>query len=140
MSATDAVVREGGDMSYLKSEPYLPTEGAEFLDYMDRVIEGVTELQREGRVPDEEGVDSLLDQWRMVTRHVRADVNAAGPTSVRPITTTIPMTAAEYQQSSSMFATFYQLLRILEMRGAIDLRRSDGVSRVAMAVYNGTLL
>ncbi|HVU62125.1 MAG TPA: hypothetical protein VG899_11595 [Mycobacteriales bacterium] len=127
-------------MSYLKSQPYLPAEGTEFCDYMERVINGVTDLQREGRVPGDEGVDGLVALWRVVTRQVRADINAAGPASTRQITTTIPMTAAEFQQSSSMFETFYQLLRILEMRGAIDLRRSEGVTRVVMAVYNGTII
>ena len=47
-------------VSYLKSKPYLPSEGAEFLAYMDSVISGVTELKAEGRVPSDHGVDSLL--------------------------------------------------------------------------------
>jgi hypothetical protein len=127
-------------VSYLKSQPYLPNEGAEFLDYMTRVIEGVTQLRAEGRVPNDEGVDNLLTLWRTVTAQVRADVNAAGPTSTRPITSTIAMTKAEYDQSNAMFDTFYNLLRILEMRGAIDLRRTEGVTNVVMAVYNGTLI
>ncbi|HVY11454.1 MAG TPA: hypothetical protein VHB18_15040 [Mycobacteriales bacterium] len=127
-------------MSHLKSQPYLPAEGREFVEYMGRVLDGVTELRAEGRIPDDEGVDKLLQLWRTVTKQVKSDTDGLGPDASRPITSTIPMTATEFQQSSDMFGTFYNLLRILEMRGAINLRRSDGVSRVAMAVYEGTLI
>ncbi|HWC35377.1 MAG TPA: hypothetical protein VG650_11180 [Mycobacteriales bacterium] len=127
-------------MSQLRSQPYLPFEGAEFVDYMEDVLKGVAELRAEGRIPVDPGIDSLLALWRVVTDQVRRDVNAAGPGAVAPMTSTIPMTQAEFTQSSAMFETFYQLLRILEMRGAINLRRTDGVSKVAMAVYQGTLL
>jgi hypothetical protein len=124
----------------LKSQPYLPSEGAEFVEYMDRVIVEVAALQAEGRVPDDQGIDALLDLWRTVTAQVKTDVTRVGPTADTPMTSTIPMTEAEFKQSSSMFETFYQLLRILEMRGAINLRRTDGVGKVAMAVYQGTLI
>jgi hypothetical protein len=124
----------------LKSQPYLPSEGAEFVEYMDRVNTEVAALKAEGRVPGDEGIESLLELWRVVTDQVRRDVNAAGADSTRPITSMVPMTEAEFKQSSSMFETFYQLLRILEMRGAINLRRTDGVGKVAMAVYQGTLI
>jgi hypothetical protein len=127
-------------LTVLKSQPYLPSEGAEFVEYMDRVIMEVSALQAEGRIPDDQGIDSLLALWRTVTAQVKADVNAAGPDATAPMTSTIPMTEAEFKQSSSMFETFYQLLRILEMRGAINLRRTDGVGKVAMAVYQGNLL
>jgi hypothetical protein len=124
----------------LKSQPYLPSEGAEFVEYMDRVIVEVAGLKAEGRIPDDQGIDSLLGLWRTVTAQVKADVDAAGVDSGTPMSSTIPMTEAEFKQSSSMFETFYQLLRILEMRGAINLRRTDGVGKVAMAVYQGTLI
>ncbi len=124
----------------LKSQPYLPSEGAEFVEYMERVNTSVAELRAEGRVPDDPGIDSLLELWRVVTAQVKADVAAAGPGADAPMTSTIPMTEAEFKQSSAMFETFYQLLRILEMRGAINLRRTDGVTKVAMAVYEGTLV
>jgi hypothetical protein len=127
-------------VSYLKSQPFLPSEGAEFVEYMNRVIPAVAGLQAEGRVPDDQGVESLLALWRTVTDQVKADINAAGADSSSPMTSTIPMTEAEFKQSSAMFETFYQLLRILEMRGAINLRRTDGVGTVAMAVYQGTLI
>jgi hypothetical protein len=127
-------------MSYLRSQPYLPSEGREFVEYMGRVLDGVTQLRAEGRIPDDDGVDKLLQLWRTVTKQVKSDTDGLGPDASRPITSTIPMTPTEFQQSSDMFGTFYNLLRILEMRGAINLRRSDGVSRVAMAVYEGTLI
>jgi hypothetical protein len=107
---------------------------------MDRVIAEVSVLRDEGRIPDDQGIDNLLQLWRTVTDQVRTDVAAVAPGSTAPMTSTIPMTEAEFKQSSSMFETFYQLLRILEMRGAINLRRTDGVGKVAMAVYQGTLI
>lgn len=127
-------------VSYLKSKPYLPSEGAEFLDYMDGVIGGVTELKAEGRIPSDQGVESLLALWKTVTAQVRSDVNVAGPDATHPITSTIPMTRAEFDQSTAMFETFYNLLRILEMRGAINLRRTASVTKVVMAVWEGTLI
>jgi len=127
-------------VSQLKSQPYLPAEGREFVDYMENVLVGVNQLRTEGRIPDDQGIDRLLALWRVVTDQVRRDIDAAGPDAAEPMTSTIAMTQAEFQQSSAMFETFYQLLRILEMRGAINLRRTDGVSKVAMAVYQGTLL
>lgn len=126
-------------MSLLKSQPYLPSEGTEFVGYMTRVSDGVTELKREGRVPDDPGVDKLLKLWRDITAQMKSDIRAAGPDAAHPITTAIPMTAAEHKQNMAMFETFYQLMRILEMRGALDLTRSDGVTRVVVAFMNGTI-
>ena len=59
-------------MSHLKSQPYLPAEGREFVEYMGRVLDGVTELRAEGRIPDDEGVDKLLQLWRTVTKQVKS--------------------------------------------------------------------
>ena len=126
-------------MSALESLPYLPSEGAEFVDYMAGVIDGVMQLKSEGRVPDDQGVDDLLALWRTVAARVKADVSAADPTSSKPITTTIPMTQAEWQKSSTMFETLYPLLQILEMRGAINIRASEAVVKVVNAVWKGTL-
>ncbi|HEX3705836.1 MAG TPA: hypothetical protein VHV76_04325 [Mycobacteriales bacterium] len=126
-------------MSPLTSLAYLPAEGVEYLSYMERVFDAVTALRSEGRIPGDEAVDGLIALWRAISAQVRVDLAAAGPRSVRPITTTIPMTPADFQQSSVLLDTLYQLLRILEMRGAIDLRRSEGVNRVILAVFNGTV-
>ena len=68
-----------------------------------------------------------------VAARVKADVSAADPTSSKPITTTIPMTQAEWQKSSTMFETLYPLLQILEMRGAINIRASEAVVKVVNA-------
>ncbi len=127
-------------MSSLRSQPYLPADGVEYLDHMERVISAIAILQGEGRIPDDQGVDDLLALWRAVTAQVKIDLGAVGPRSTRPITTTIPMTPTQFQQNSGLVDTLYQLLRILEMRGAIDLRRSEGANRVIVAVYNGELI
>jgi hypothetical protein len=49
------------------------------------------------------------------------------------------MTAAQHQRIWAMFDTLYPLLEILEMRGVVDLKRTDGVTRVIDALYAGTL-
>lgn len=126
-------------MEKLTTKPYLPAEGREFLEYMQHLLPEMDRLQREGRIPGDHGVDDLLAFWRLVTAHVRVDVDRAGPTSVTPITTSFAMTEAEHQRIWSMFDTLYPLLEILEMRGAVNLERTEGMTRVILALYQGSL-
>jgi hypothetical protein len=49
------------------------------------------------------------------------------------------MTASEHQRIWAMFDTLYPLLEILEMRGVVDLRRTESVTHVIDALYQGTL-
>ena len=127
------------DEAVFTSMPYLPEDGREFLDYMQVVMKSMDRLRAEGRIPDDRGMDVLLAFWQDVTKQVRNDVNQAGSALQRPITSSLPMTAAEHQRIWAMFDTFYPLLEILEMRGAVDLARTDGVTRVVDSLYKGTL-
>ncbi|HVW80031.1 MAG TPA: hypothetical protein VHB69_03710 [Mycobacteriales bacterium] len=120
------------------TQPYLPADGREFGSYMQVVMKSMDKLRSEGRIPDDAGMDSLLAFWRAVTTQVKKDLDRAGA-SPRPITTSLPMTAAEHQRIWAMFDTLYPLLEILEIRGVIDLKRSDAVTRVIDALYAGTL-
>jgi hypothetical protein len=122
----------------LTTQPYLPDDGRQFLDYMRVVMKSMVRLRSDGRIPDDQGMDNLLAFWRSVTTQVKKDVDRAG-TATRPITTALPMTATEHQRIWAMFDTLYPLLEILEMRGVIDLRRTDSVTRVIDALYAGTL-
>ncbi|HVU60174.1 MAG TPA: hypothetical protein VG899_03285 [Mycobacteriales bacterium] len=122
----------------LTTLPYVPAEAREFLDYMQGAIPQISKLQSDGRVPDDEGVESLLTFWRRIIAQVRTDVNKAG-SNASPITSSLPMTRNDYQRTWAMFDTFYPLLEILELRGVIDMRRSDAVNRVIDALYGATL-
>lgn len=122
----------------LTTQPYLPADGREFLDYMPGVIQEMARLQGEGRVPNDEGVEGMLMFWRRAAAQVRMDVSKAGASN-QPITTSLPMTVGEYQRIWAMFDTIYPLLEILEIRGAVDMRRSEGVNRVVDALYQAKL-
>jgi hypothetical protein len=131
-------VQAMSDAQTMTTQPYLPADGREFLEYMPRVVSEMARLQNEGRVPDDEGVAGMLTFWRRATAQVRMDVSKAGA-SAAPITTSLPMSEGEYQRIWAMFDTVYPLLEILEMRGVVDMRRSEGVSRVVDALYQATL-
>ncbi|HWC35453.1 MAG TPA: hypothetical protein VG650_11590 [Mycobacteriales bacterium] len=121
------------------TQPYLPDDGRQFLDYMQVVMKSMDRLRSDGRIPDDKGMETLLGFWGTVTRQVKVDVDRAGAVSRRPITSSLPMTAAEHQRIWAMFDTLYPLLEILEMRGVVDLKRTDSVTRVIDALYEGTL-
>jgi hypothetical protein len=126
-------------MQKLTTQPYTPQDGREFLGYMTHMMSEMARLQTEGRIPADQGVDHLLDFWRSVTAQIKTDVSKVGPADQQPITSSVPMTDAEYQRTWSMFDTLYPLLRILEMREAVDLTRTEGMTRVVNAIYQGTV-
>lgn len=121
------------------TQPYLPAEGRQFLDYMQVVMKSMDRLRDGGRVPDDPGMDYLLAFWRTVTTQVKTDVERVGAASQTAITTSLPMTATEYKRIWAMFDTLYPLLEILEMRGVVDLKRTDSVTHVIDALYEGKL-
>lgn len=121
------------------TQPYLPADGQEFLTYMQVVMKSMDRLRADGRVPDDAGMDTMLAFWRTATAQVKKDVSQAGAALQTPITTSLPMTAAEHQRIWAMFDTLYPLLEILEMRGVVDLKRTDAVTRVIDALYGGAL-
>ncbi|HVY09718.1 MAG TPA: hypothetical protein VHB18_06215 [Mycobacteriales bacterium] len=126
------------DQQLFTTQPYVPEDGRDFLDYMQVVMKSMDKLRSDGRVPDDQGMDVLLDFWRRIIAQVRNDIARAG-VSRRPITSSLPMTATEYKRIWGMFDTLYPLLEILEIRGVIDLKRTDSVTRVYDALYEGTL-
>jgi hypothetical protein len=126
-------------MATFTSRPYLPQEGRDFLDYMQRMMGEVDRLQREGRIPDDTGTNTLLDFWRTMVARVRVDVSKVPPTSQKPITTSWEMTDAEYRRTWSHYDTILSLLEILDLRGAVKLEASPGVMRVIQSLYKGKL-
>jgi hypothetical protein len=126
-------------MSTFTSQPYLPQDASDFLDYMQRMMGEIARLQVEGRVPDDTGTNNLLAFWRTLIAQVRKDIARVGVGSETEITSSIPMTEAEYKRNWAMYDTFLQLLQILDLRGAVDLEANDGVMRVIGAMYKGTL-
>ena len=126
-------------MATFTTQPYQPEDASEFLDYMQRMMAEMMRLQHEGRVPDDTGTNNLLAFWRTLIAQVRTDVAKVGVASKKPITSSIPMTEAEYKRNWAMYDTFLQLLQILDMRGAVDLEATDGVMRVIGAMYKGSV-
>jgi hypothetical protein len=126
-------------MPTFTSLPYQAEDAKEFLDYMQRMMGEVTRLQREGRIPDDTGTNTLLDFWRTMVSHVRMDSGKVSASSNVPITTSWEMTEAEYQRTWAHYDTILSLLEILDMRGAVKLEASPGVMRVINALYKGTL-
>jgi len=121
------------------SLPYQVQDAKEFLDYMQRMMGEVARLQREGRVPDDVGTNTLLDFWRSMVSHVRMDIGRVSAASKTPVTTSWEMTEGEYQRTWSHYDTFLSLLEILDLRGAVKLEASPGVMRVINALYKGQL-
>ncbi|HEX3901007.1 MAG TPA: hypothetical protein VHW74_17800 [Mycobacteriales bacterium] len=126
-------------MPKLVTQPYAPEDGREFVDYMRRMLSETERLQAEGRIPDDEGVDDVLVFWRAVTAQISLDLGNAGVASRRPITTGVTMTEAIHQRTWAVLDTLYPLLRIIEMRGAVDLTRTEGVTRVVNAIHQGAM-
>lgn len=126
-------------MATFTSLPYQAQDAKEFLDYMQRMMGEVTRLQREGRIPDDPGTNSLLDFWRTMVSHVRVDAGKVPATSNTPITTSWEMTEGEYQRTWAHYDTILSLLEILDLRGAVKLEASPGVMRVITALYKGKL-
>ena len=126
-------------MATFSSLPYQVQDAKEFLDYMQRMMGEVARLQREGRVPDDVGTNTLLDFWRSMVSHVRMDIGRVSAASKTPVTTSWEMTEGEYQRTWSHYDTFLSLLEILDLRGAVKLEASPGVMRVINALYKGQL-
>ncbi|HVT65638.1 MAG TPA: hypothetical protein VHD81_10825 [Mycobacteriales bacterium] len=126
-------------MATFTSQPYQAADAKEFLDYMQRMMGEVARLQKEGRIPDDTGTNTLLDFWRAMVTRVRADSGMVSAASTKPITTSWEMTESEYQRTWAHYDTILSLLEILDLRGAVKLEASPAVMRVITALYKGTL-
>ncbi|HVV77290.1 MAG TPA: hypothetical protein VHC43_14765 [Mycobacteriales bacterium] len=126
-------------MGTFTSQPYLPSDAKEFLEYMQRMMGEVSRLQREGRLPDDTGTNTLLDFWRRMVTQVRLDTSKVSAMSTTPIVTSWEMSEAEYKRTWAHYDTVLSLLEILDLRGAVKLEASPGVMKVITALYKGTL-
>ncbi len=124
-------------MTQLATQPYSPDDGREFVTYVRHLTKECARLQREGRVPADAGVNEFLDLLATIAGRVQVDVSSAG-TSSASITTAIAMSSNEYKRNWALMGSVNSLLLILEMRGAVDLMRTDGAARVLTAVLRGT--
>jgi hypothetical protein len=124
-------------MTQLATQPYSPADGQEYVTYVGHLTEECHRLQLEGRIPGDQAINEFLDLLTAIAGRVRSDVRIAGA-STAPLTTTISMTADEYKKNWALIDSVNSLLIILEMRGALDLMRTDGATRVMGAVLHGT--
>jgi hypothetical protein len=127
-------------MGRLVTKPYDPVEGAEYADYLEHISREADRLRREGRLPDNETVMSFFDDVRGVVQQVRDDSSRATARGERQVVTTIQLSSADYRRIMSMSESMGTLLEILEMRQAVDMKRTEGTTRVATAVREGTFL
>ncbi len=125
-------------MGELVTQPYNPAEGTEYADYLEHITREADRLRREGRLPDNETVLSFFDDVGLVIRKVREDASRAAARGDAEVVTRIEMTSADYRRLMSMNESMRTLLEILEMRAAVDMKRTDGTTRVATAVREGT--
>jgi hypothetical protein len=126
-------------MGTFSSQPYQAADAKEFLEYMQRMMGEVARLQKEGRIPDDTGTNTLLDFWRAMVSRVRIDSSKVGASSSTPITTSWEMSQPEYDRTWAHYDTILSLLEILDIRGAVKLEASPGVMRVITALYKGKL-
>ena len=125
-------------MGELVTQPYDPAEGAEYADYLEHISREADRLRREGRLPDNDTVMSFFDDVSVVVRKVREDARRGMANGDAQVVTRIELTPADYKRLMSMSESMRNLLEILEMREAIDMKRTDGTARVATAVREGT--
>ena len=120
------------------TRPYDPAEGAEYADYLEHISTEADRLRGEGRLPDNDTVLSFFDDVRTVIRRVREDSSRARARGETEVVTRIELGAADYHRMMNMSESMGNLLEILEMRQAVDMKRTDGTVRVATAVREGT--
>lgn len=125
-------------MGELVTRPYDPVEGAEYADYLEHISSEGDRLRREGRLPDNDTVLSFFEDVHRVIRQVRDDSTRARAHGEQQVITRIELGAADYRRMMDMSASMGTLLEILEMRQAVDMKRTDGTVRVATAVREGT--
>jgi hypothetical protein len=126
-------------MGTLTSTEYDIDEGEEWCNYFDRISRECRRLVTEGRMPDTDALDAFLADSAAVLRQVRLDVAAARGRGAKTTISQVSLTKEEYQRLIDLRESILNLLQILEMRGAVDLNRTEGVGRVVAALTtNGT--
>lgn len=125
-------------MGTLSTQPYDVSEGQQWCDYFDRIISECRRLIAAGRMPDTEALDAFLSDSGGVLRQVRQDVVTARARGEQTTTTQVGLTNEEHKRLLAMSESILNLLQILEMRGAVQLDRSEAVGRVAASIVGGS--
>lgn len=125
-------------MGELVTAAYTVSDGEEYVTYLTHLVAECERLRAEGRVPDTEAILVFFDDLRTAKRLVRQDVTAATSRGEQSVVTRMPMPAADYQRMNSMNDSVRGLLEILQLRKAVDLQRTAGSERVALAFREGT--
>jgi hypothetical protein len=121
----------------LTSQPYLVSEGQEYVAYLENLLGQCGKLVAEGRLPDADGVADVLAIAEVVLRRVRLDTASAAARGEQRITTTMTMTEGELKRLLTIGESMLNLLEILEIRQALEFNRTDAVARVGEAIYGG---
>jgi hypothetical protein len=124
-------------MGTLTTEPYDVAEGQEWCDYFERLTGECRRLIAEQRMPDTSEIDLFLSDSTVVMQQMRHDITLAKATGQKTLQSSVPLTAEEHKRLLTISDSVLNLLLILEMRGAVELQRTEGVARVAAAIDAG---
>jgi hypothetical protein len=122
-------------VTQLVTQPYARADGQELVTYVGNLTQECARLQEEGRFPDDQPIRDFLHLLDTIAARIQSDLRTANGDS---LTTAIEMTKSEYQKNWAMIDVVNSLLFILEMRGALDLQRTEGADRVMGAIRHGT--
>lgn len=125
-------------MGQLETKPYDVADGKEYTSYLQHICGEASRLRREGRLPDNEPMLEFFDDVDNVLEQILRDVARADGLGQGQVVTRIDMSAAHYRRLMSMSESLGNLFEILQIRQALDMKRTDGAARVAQAVREGT--
>ena len=123
----------------LVTKPYSVADAEEYVEYHARLAAEADRLQAEGRLPDNEAIESFFRDVRQVVSAVQRDASDARVRGQQEVVTRLPMSPADHRRIFGMNESIRSLLEVLEMRQAVELHRTPAVARVADAVTGGTL-
>jgi hypothetical protein len=124
-------------MGTLTSHEYDIAEGQEWCDYFERVSVECRRLVSEGRMPDTDALDAFLADSAAVRIQVQKDIADARARGAKTTHTAVSLSNEEHKRLLAMRESVLNLLEILEMRGAVNLDRSEGVGRMVVALTTG---
>ncbi len=127
-------------MGFMVTAPYMPADGEEYVAYHRRLAGELARLQGEGRLPDDHGVSGFLADLKRIVSIVASDVTSARSRGETTIVSRFEMTASDFRRRRDMNDSLRNLLEILQMRKAVDMRRTEGAGRVADALGAATFV
>ncbi|MCU1588731.1 MAG: hypothetical protein JWN31_2224 [Frankiales bacterium] len=125
-------------MGTMTTLEYDISDGQEWVDYFNRISGECRRLVAEGRMPDTEAVDGFLADSAALLRQVKEDIATARSRGAKTAITAVNLTAEEHRRLIDIRESVLNLLQILEMRGAVQLDRTEGVGRMVAALTTGT--